>query len=358
MSDLMAYERLISTRIMQYDVESIYSLMTTERDDTFAMEIIPYFALFVQACQEYMGGNFLPENIAKDIKDIRNYIKKYADGFGKSQKRIKNIDAIQDKNFRDQLRFGILKKAGIYLNLGTYWIDDGIIIGNTQQLADFLSVADLNAPEVAGKHYEMGYQIGAFVNSVREGFAEVSEPPVIIRNKTSLEVNYYCDFNTNRKNKLFAENLPKEFNLFFLHLLCNMNFVKHILRPLFKDGNLWSFRVEYIVAYYTLRALERLKNHFKSNNEIIETKSLDPILLEANNLFKTKLRNCMMHYNLENAEVISLTNIDKPFWEIIENCFEGMEYQSYLLRLHQFSDMVIGYLEKQFNFSEVKLKVL
>ena len=193
---------------------------------------------------------------------------------------------------------------------------------------------------------------------MREGFAEVSEPPVIIRNKTSLEVNYYCDFNTNRKNKLFAENLPKEFNLFFLHLLCNMNFVKHILRPLFKDGNLWSFRVEYIVAYYTLRALERLKNHFKSNNEIIETKSLDPILLEANNLFKTKLRNCMMHYNLENAEVISLTNIDKPFWGIIENCFEGMEYQSYLLRLHQFSDMVIGYLEKQFNFSEVKLKVL
>ena len=198
MSDLMAYERLISTRIMQYDVESIYSLMTTERDDSFAMEIIPYFALFVQACQEYMGGNFLPENIAKDIKDIRNYIKKYADGFGKSQKRIKNIDAIQDKNFRDQLRFGILKKAGIYLNLGTYWIDDGIIIGNTQQLADFLSVADLNAPEVAGKHYEMGYQIGAFVNSVREGFAEVSKPPVIIRNKTSLEVNYYCDFNTMR----------------------------------------------------------------------------------------------------------------------------------------------------------------
>ena len=58
MSDLMAYERLISTRIMQYDVESIYSLMTTERDDTFSMKIIPYFALFVQACQEYMGGNF------------------------------------------------------------------------------------------------------------------------------------------------------------------------------------------------------------------------------------------------------------------------------------------------------------
>lgn len=49
--------------------------------------------------------------------------KKYADGFGKSQKRIKDIDAMQDKNFRDQLRFGILEKVGIYLNLGTYWTE-------------------------------------------------------------------------------------------------------------------------------------------------------------------------------------------------------------------------------------------
>ena len=30
---------------------------------------------------------------------------------------------MQDKNFRDQLRFGILEKVGIYLNLGTYWTE-------------------------------------------------------------------------------------------------------------------------------------------------------------------------------------------------------------------------------------------
>ena len=75
MGELTEYERLISIRIMQEDAESIYSLLQTERDPIFAMEIIPYYALFVQSCQEYMGENLLPETMVKDLKDIRNHIK-------------------------------------------------------------------------------------------------------------------------------------------------------------------------------------------------------------------------------------------------------------------------------------------
>ena len=44
MGELTEYERLISIRIMQEDAESIYSLLKTERDSIFAMEIIPYYA--------------------------------------------------------------------------------------------------------------------------------------------------------------------------------------------------------------------------------------------------------------------------------------------------------------------------
>ena len=83
MSKLSEIESLISIRIMQEDAEAIYSLLKTERDSIFAMEIIPYYVLFVQSCQEYMGENFLPESIEKDFKDIRNHIKTYAEGFGK-----------------------------------------------------------------------------------------------------------------------------------------------------------------------------------------------------------------------------------------------------------------------------------
>ena len=153
------------------------------------------------------------------------------------------------------------------------------------------------------------------------------------------------------------EKQPKEINLFFLHLLCNMNFVKYVLRPLFIDGNIWAFRVEYIVTYYTLRGLERLKNYCENNDDIsIETEEINKILSQGEKLFKTKLRNCMMHYNLENAGVIAFENIEKPFYGIIENCFDNMNYYEYLHCMHSLSDKIIAYLENQFDFSDIKLK--
>jgi hypothetical protein len=69
MSELSEIERLLSIRIMQEDAEAIYSLLKTERDSVFAMEVIPYYVLFVQSCQEYMGKNFC-QNIWKRILKI------------------------------------------------------------------------------------------------------------------------------------------------------------------------------------------------------------------------------------------------------------------------------------------------
>ena len=59
-----------------------------------------------------------------------------------------------------------------------------------------------------------------------------------------------------------------------------MNFVKYILRLLFQDGNIWAFRLEYIVSYYALRALERFKNYCENNKDItVETKGIYNILI-------------------------------------------------------------------------------
>lgn len=307
-NELIECERLIGIRIMQEDAESIYSLLQTERNPIFAMEIIPYYALFVQSYQEYMGEDLLPKSIAKDLKDIRNHIKAYTDGFGKSQKCVVAVDDAQDRDFKEQLRFRFLKKFNIHLNLGTYWTEEKQIIGNTQQLANSSSF------------------------------------PIIERERKSISINYYCDINTNKTNNLLLKGQKKEINLFYLHLLCNMNFVKYILRPLFRDGNIWVFRVEYIVSYHTLRALERLKNYTENNENItIKSKEIHDILKLGELLFKTKVRNCMMHYNLENAGVISFENIDKPFYGIIENCFDGKSYQEYLIELHRLSNMIIDF---------------
>lgn len=214
-------------------------------------------------------------------------------------------------------------------------------------------------PTLKEKNYLIGYQIGSFIESVREGFSDSLNYPIIERLQSSVKIDYYYDINTNRKNKIYLQNTSKELNLFFLHLLCNMNFVKYILRSLFIDGNIWTFRVEYVTSYYTLRALERFKNYYESNKyKCVETKELVEILKKGEKIFKTQLRNCMMHYNLKGSDVITVENINKPFYGIIENCFDGMSYQNYLSALHDLSDKIINCLEKQFDFSNVKLKKL
>lgn len=358
-SELSKLERLISIRIIQEDVEAIYSLLKTETDSIFAMEVIPYYVLFVQSCQEYMEKNFLPESMEKDFKDIRNHIKAYAERFGKSQRRVLSVDDTQNEDFKKQLRFEFLKTMNIHLNLGSYWTDSGHIIGNTQQLADFLSVSSMFDPELKEKSFQIGHHIGSFVTSVRDGLSKSMEHPFIERKQSDIKINYYYDINTNKNNELLSPSIPKEVNLFFLHLLCNMNFVKHILRPLFADGNTWIFRIEYIVSYYTLRALERYKNYCENNcYAFVDTEGIVGILAYGENLFQTKLRNCMMHYNLENAGVITSENIDKPFYGIIESCFDGMSCQNYTVSLHNLSDMIIEYLGKPFDFTGVRLKKL
>lgn len=45
--ELIECERLIGIRIMQKDAESIYSLLQTERNPIFTMEIIPYYAICI-----------------------------------------------------------------------------------------------------------------------------------------------------------------------------------------------------------------------------------------------------------------------------------------------------------------------
>lgn len=138
-----------------------------------------------------------------------------------------------------------------------------------------------------------------------------------------------------------------------------MNFVKHILRTLFSDDNTWVFRVEYIVTYYTLRALQRLKNYSENNTDIaVDTPEIDETLNRGDGLFQSKFRNCMMHYDLMGQGVLSLEHIEKPFFGIIETCFEGIDYQAYLTSLREVSDMIIAYLEKQFNCANVELERL
>ena len=359
MNTIVELERMVSNRIIQEDTEAIFSLLSSERDPIFSLEIIPYYALFVQSCQEYFGGERLSEEIALDIKNIRNHIKSYAVTFGRTKREIASIDQEQDIRFKSQIQFEFLKNWGIYWNLGIYWTDDRHIIGNTQQLAAFMNMKDLTDNEIDEKQFELAYQIGAFVANVRNTLAPNLILPVVERPISAIKIEKYCDVNTNEHNAIFVKHTSKELNLFYLNLLCNMNFVKHILKPLFVEENTWAFRIEYVVTYYTFQALKRLKNHCENNHDmLVDTKEIRKLEFTGRKLFQTRFRNCMMHYNLENQGVLLSDHIEKPFFGIIENCFEGENYQTYLMLLHEFSDKIIAYLEKQFGCDGFGLKQL
>lgn len=357
--DNKAIEQLISVRIIQEDAEAIYSLMISENDPVFAMEVLPYYALFVQSCAEFLGGGILTEQIAAEIKNIRNYIKAYSDSFGTSKKRITSVDSEQDEVSRAYLKYDFLKNWNIHLNLGTYWSEDGHIVGNTQQLSDFLKVKDVFDADVKEEMYVLAQQIASFVVSVRAAFAKSIDPPQISRKMSGIAIKKHYDINTNRQEKLFKKTTRKEINLFLLHLLSNINFVNYILKECFSEHNLWLFRVEFVSTYYTFRALYRLHNYCE-NNELkeIDVVSLRELLSTGEPLFKSEFRNCMMHYGLEGRGVLKEEHIEKPFYGIIETCFPDLNYEAYSHLLRGFSASLTRYIEQFFDCSGIELKDL
>jgi hypothetical protein len=115
---------------------------------------------------------------------------------------------------------------------------------------------------------------------------------------------------------------------------------------LFTDSSTWLFRIEYIVTYYTYLSLKDLKNHCDNNDDIsLEKSKIEEILEFGKPLFQSKFRNCMMHYNLVGYDVLSQEHIDCPFYGMVETCFGGKTYQSYLNELRSLSDMIVDYLE-------------
>lgn len=221
---LYEIEKEATVRIIQEDMESIYSLMLTEKDPIFSMAIIPYYALFVQACQEYMEIVYLPEMEAKRVKDIRNYIKSYGEKFGKTKRKIQDIDDSQDRQFRDMLKFDFMKQMNKHLNLGTYWIEEKHIVGSTQMYADFFEIENLLDPQSTELQLELSYQIGSFVSEVKKGFRNCIYQPVVERKEQSIKIGYYADLNTNVGNQFFLENSSKELNLFFSSLIMQYEF--------------------------------------------------------------------------------------------------------------------------------------
>ncbi len=346
--------------LIQNDCESIKQLVLHYHDSIFCMRIIPYMALFCRAFQEYDEIELISPEVDAEIYDLRNSIKIYGERYGKNKKRFMTVDEEQDDEYKIQLKFDFLKTMNANYNLGMYFTEDKKIIGNTHLIESMLKLHGLSEEEQAKKCVSLGKHLASVIGSVSSGL-ERPLPVSQITVEGKVPKFLYADINTN-KNDFFSPDLEKDENLFLLHMLSNINFVKYVLCPLLTKDNLWIFRVKYITIYHAYMGIVKIKSYMKNNREDKNNlwKEADCIIEEGKNIFVSKFRNCMMHYNLnrDNEFSISERNFswDKPFFGLIEECFDGMPYRDYVERLETLGDAIEEFITKQFDFERIHLK--
>lgn len=353
---------ICSEILIENDTKTILSLMKSERDSIFAMNVLPYYALFYHSCSEYLNLSLAEKDTQTHIANIRHYIKALSNGFGKSSKQIDLTDKVQDESYRNQLEYSFLQEANIYYNLGVYFNADKKIIGNTQLMADCLGIKDIfdKSQEYGKKQFEIGKELGSFVSALSAGFKDKTTSATVIRLDKGIKIPYFYDLNTSVEQEILNISNEKQINLFFLYLLSNVNFVSLILEPLVSEENTWSFRIKYVVNYYTVQALKRYKNYCRSNNKCSNVLGfeLDEIFTYSEPLFVSTFRNCMMHYGIVDEIKKELFNLDKPLFGLVESCFDRMDFDSFYQKQDIVSKMIIKCLEKQFNIDSVNLEEL
>ena len=357
-----AKRKLCTVLLLQNDCETLKTIKQKHHEPITNLCIIPYFALFCRSYQEYAGLTVIDPEIDSQVYDIRNSIKTFSDRYARSKKRFLTTDEQQNKDFRELLRFGFMKDWNIHFNLGLYFDKEGHIVGNTQLCFDVLGMNNLTDEDRAKKAYALGEYMGKVIGSVSTSLSESITAPTIQVADSEL-VFYYEDINTN--NSLFLNpNFSKDINLYCLHLLSILGFVKYILEPIVLRENPWIFRIKYITIHYAISGLKALKASFendrlKNSNNLYQ--NISEVLASCEYLKVTNFRNCMMHYDLvENGSfIIHDVHFDwnKPLFGLVEECFD-MPYEACFDKLSAAASQIESCLSELFDYGCLQIKEL
>lgn len=348
------YENLLnicSKDLISNEGEIISRLCLDVRNSAISLSIIPFCALYCKSAKEFFNIKSTNNDIEDDVRDLRNGLKIFAGKYSKGLKMTAKSDNQQDEEFKNRLRFRILEKLNLHLNLGVYFTESGRVIFNTQ-----LSNFHLNIPH--GKSaFKIGEELGFEIAQIlieQCGVNDSLEQPMIFN---SVPKYGYIDFNTNRKNHFFNNAFDKETNLILLHILSMIGGINNLIIPVFKDKNTWLLRIMYVTVHNTWMGIKKMRNHF-AQNKAIRFKHLN--IEEELNLLSTTFRNCMMHYSFisENGvPSISLKCFDDkvPLYGLVESCYSGMHYEQFYDKLYDFSKKLEIYLLSFFNVDKKKI---
>lgn len=331
-----------SKQLIEEDGKTIAAYISkNNKNGVIILSLLPYLAVYCRSAQEFFCQKIIEEDLDKQINDLRNGLKIYANRYNVGKKATLDADIRQNQIFNDKLRFSIMKTWNIHYNLGVYFDAYGHIIGDTQLSDYFLNITPPHGQSMNKHAFEIGNMLGEKMGIILRDMCGLSS---LITNLSILDCPKYGyrDFNTNRKNDFFNNEIEKELNLIILHIVSTIGFVEHIVKPMLPNDNLWLFRIEYIVAHYAWSGLKRIKQHFDNNTLNSFSKSPDIVLMvnKGATLFPSVFRNCMMHYDLSHKGIPAISNQHynpaKQLYGLVESCFDGISYQELASELRNY----------------------
>lgn len=298
--------------------------------------LLPYICFCCHEALNFMEYSFEPTNNPQtliDYKKVRNKLKLFSQRYGKSIKQVNYVDSLQDEEFKSKLRFRWMKHFNVHYNLGVYCNSEGHIVGNTQYISFLLQNPNFILKSKNSHNlYNLSVFLGSVLQKISKNLYFLDLEPSISRNEIFINWSYK-DFNTNKNFDCFPEKEDgKELTLLLLHLLSTVNFVNYEFPKYLTNDNPLLLRVKYITAYYVNESLKRIKNVNETDKRLLKKE------LENSIIFNSDFRSCMLHYGFYNKGKCSIDDQylhEKPFFGLIESCFEGKNFEEYQILLDE-----------------------
>ena len=286
--------------------------------------IIKFLPIEVQGDFPNIGD----QEFQKIVSSVRVSYKQYTDKkFNKATKLILKIE----KRFYSQKveNYNLFQKLNVKLfgqhDLGVYYFN-GIPYANTNQYHIYLEsiLSKTNKKDISyfdnratNLFMEYSKGLGTLINSANQ---KVIAEPLIQDVKTGgFERRDFYLLDTRRRNFLTG-NLPMETQLFLFNILCQNNFVIHIMPSVLKSKNHFFTRSLiqcYIVSVTALRLLLNKHSSLFSGSQL---EKIHDILNNKEKIFNLRndFRNNVFHYKISNVPLQIFTNPEQFFEELIE----------------------------------------
>lgn len=329
-----------------------------------------FWALYYNSLKELCKSTICKDdNIEELINQIRNDIKLLSKNLIKIENKISQIDETATNFFENKVELFSDENSTTSNNLGIWFDENNHIIFCSYSLYYFME-NDRAVP------YTLGFRLSSGAIEMMELLGVEGNTELAEYLQKSINIAYsfsnfkYLEIDTNDKD-IFVNSVNKDINLIALVITSYIGFVQHELSSMLIWNCPYLTRIRYIIMYYSRFGMIKIRNYFQKinkksyNEKITELEhDLTKIIKKGKNLISPEFRNCMMHYGFINKKTnkpaIKLEYFckTKPFYGLVESCFDGKSFEEYAIDLSRYLDEIEAYLLSWFNIDESKLKIL